>query len=125
MNDTARAADAASRFLAAQAARDVEAARPIAAGDFAVVSPGGRRTGLDALFERLRGAYRSLEKIAEAQDVATTGDAVVVYTHGTMVGERADGTRFEGVRFLDRITVRDGLVVTQEIWNDFGQPGVG
>lgn len=125
MSDADAALQIATRFLAAQAARDVEAARPVAAADFAVVSPGGRRTDLDGLFERLRGSYRALEKIPEAQDLAAAGDAVVVYTHGTMVGERADGSRFSGVRFADRITVRDGQVVTQEIWNDFGQPGVG
>ncbi len=122
MSDSESARAVAAEFLAAQAARDVAAARPLATTDFAVVSPGGRRTDLDALFERLSGAYAALEKIAEGQDVAPTEDGYVVYTHGTMVGERADGTRFEGVRFLDRITVRDGRVVSQEIWNDFGQP---
>ncbi len=125
MSDAEAALTVAADFLAAQAARDVEAARPLAQADFAVVSPGGRRTGLDALFERLRGAYAALEKLADGQDVAPVAGGHVVYTHGTMVGERADGTHFEGVRFLDRITVRDGRVASQEIWNDFGQPGVG
>ena len=45
MNEKA-AREIANRFLKAQADRDVEAARPLAAHGFQVVSPGGARTGL-------------------------------------------------------------------------------
>jgi len=122
MSDADDAVRVAAAFLSAQAARDVDAARPLASDAFRVVSPGGKQTGLDALFERLRTAYRSLQKLPEAQDVASVDGGWVVYTHGTMVGERSDGTKFDGVRFLDRLVVRDGKVETQQIWNDFGAP---
>lgn len=122
MDDESAASEVASRFLAAQAALDVERARPLAHAGFVVTSPGGRETGLDALFGRLRSAYRTLEKRPAGRDVAACGGAWAVYTYGTMVGERTDGTAFEGVRFLDRIVVRDGRVERQDIWNDFGQP---
>jgi hypothetical protein len=120
MNDNA-ALEIATQFLTAQAARDVEAARPLAAPQFQVVSPGGALTDLEALFERLRTAYVSLEKLAEGQGACIEGDATVVYTHGTMIGERSNGGRFEGVRFLDRLVISDGKVIAQHIWNDFGQ----
>ena len=29
-----------------------------------------------------------------------------------------DGTAFEGNRYVDRFTVRDGLIVSMEVWND-------
>jgi hypothetical protein len=35
------------------------------------------------------------------------------------------GTAFEGVRFLERLVVRDGKVESQQIWNDFGTPRPG
>ena len=121
MNEKA-AREIANRFLKAQADRDVEAARPLAAHGFQVVSPGGARTGLDALFDRLTGAYASLQKLADGQGVCQEDGAFVVYTHGVMVGERTADGPFEGVRFLDRLTIQDGKVVEQCIWNDFGQP---
>ena len=41
-----------------------------------------------------------------------------VYSLGTLYGEWPDGTPFEGNRYVDRFTVRDGLIVTMEVWND-------
>ena len=54
MSGTETALRTAAAFLDAQAARDVEAARPLARPDFTVVSPGGRQTDLDALFDGAR-----------------------------------------------------------------------
>ena len=34
------------------------------------------------------------------------------------LGGDADGTAFEGNRYVDRFTVRDGLIVSMEVWND-------
>jgi len=37
---------------------------------------------------------------------------------GTLYGEWSDGTPFEGNRYIDRFVVRDGLIVSQDVWND-------
>ena len=125
MSDANTAIRIASQFLKAQAALDFESAKALACEEYVVVGPGGRETGLEAVFERLRTTYRSLGKIPIAQDVSEIGGAWAIYTRGTMVGERANGMTFEGIRFLDLIVVRNDRVERQEIWNDFGQPGVG
>lgn len=46
-----------------------------------------------------------------------TGD-VHVYNTGHLYGAWLDGTLFEGNRYIDIFTVREGLIVSTQIWND-------
>jgi len=32
-----------------------------------------------------------------------------------------DGRPFEGIRFIDRFEIQDGLIVKQDVWNDMGE----
>jgi hypothetical protein len=52
---------------------------------------------------------------------------VAVWCSGTLAGEWTDGTPFAGIRFVDRFSVRDGMIICQEVWNDLGErmPGLG
>ena len=47
-----------------------------------------------------------------------TPGQTVVYNTGTLHGEWPDGSTFEGNRYVDRYTLRDGLIVRMEVWND-------
>lgn len=64
--------------------------------------------------------YRSVRKRFEHTHVVAGGTAreTVVYNTGTLYGEWLDGTPFEGNRYVDRYTVRDGRIVRMEVWND-------
>jgi hypothetical protein len=42
----------------------------------------------------------------------------IVYNLGTLYGEWPDGTPFEENRYVDRFVVRDGLIVSQDVWID-------
>ena len=46
-----------------------------------------------------------------------TGD-VHVYNTGHLYGEWPDGTPFDGNRYMDIFTVRDGKIVSTDVWND-------
>nr|WP_272911469.1 nuclear transport factor 2 family protein [Loktanella sp. M215] len=46
-----------------------------------------------------------------------TGD-VHVYNTGHLYGAWPDGTLFDGNRYIDIFTVRDGLIVATQVWND-------
>ncbi|MFZ3583524.1 nuclear transport factor 2 family protein [Loktanella sp. DJP18] len=46
-----------------------------------------------------------------------TGD-VHVYNTGHLHGAWPDGTAFDGNRYIDIFTVRDGLIVATQVWND-------
>ena len=67
------------------------------------------------------GRYRRVGKRYERFDVAAADDGAIVYCLGTLHGERLDGTPFEGIRFIDRFTVRDGKLVDQLVWNDIAE----
>ena len=110
--------EAVRSYLAAMERRDLAGARDHLAPGFHMVFPGGRRfDSLEALVEFAKSRYRSARKHYDRFDVA--GD--VVYCFGTLYGERLDGSRYEGIRFIDRFTVRAGKLVDQQVWNDMGE----
>jgi len=113
-----KAEELVRRYLDAMERRDLAAAKALLAPGFFMVFPGGRRfDSLEALVEWARGRYRSARKTYERYDAA--GD--VIYCFGTLNGERLDGTRYSGIRFIDRFTVREGRLVDQQVWNDLAE----
>ncbi|MDP4003373.1 nuclear transport factor 2 family protein [Methylobacterium sp. NEAU K] len=62
--------------------------------------------------------YAWVKKRMERLDVVPGDGVTTVYSLGTLYGEWPDGTPFEGNRYVDRFTVRDGMIVTMEVWND-------
>jgi hypothetical protein len=36
-------------------------------------------------------------------------------------GTWLQGAPFEGIRFIDRMEVRDGLITRQDVWNDLAE----
>jgi len=53
--------------------------------------------------------------------VGSSPGQTIVYNTGTLHGEWPDGSPFEGNRYVDRYTLRDGLIVRMEVWNDSGE----
>ena len=110
--------DTVRSYLAAMERRDLAAARDHLAPGFQMIFPGGRRfDSLEALVEFAKGRYRSARKKYERFD--TAGE--VVYCFGLLSGERLDGTPYDGIRFIDRFTVRGGKLVDQQVWNDMAE----
>ena len=64
------------------------------------------------------GRYAWVKKRMERLDVVPGAEVTTVYSLGTLYGAWPDGTAFEGNRYVDRFTVRDGLIVSMEVWND-------
>lgn len=114
--EAARIVDA---FLEASMRPDPELAATFMAPGVRIVFTGGRvfshpreATAFNA------GRYRWVKKRIERNDVAPGEVETIVYNLGTLHGEWPDGTPFEGNRYVDRFVVRDGLIITQEVWND-------
>ena len=115
-------------FLGAMEARDLEKARRYLDSDFAMVFPGGvEMRQLEELVKWSKPRYRSVAKKYERFDVAGgSAGPFIVYAFGTLEGERLDGTRFSGIRFIDRFEIRAdadglGLITDQKVWNDLGE----
>jgi hypothetical protein len=125
MKHTYDATRLATDYLAAIEGRDLDKASSMLAPDARLVFTGGRH--LDDLHEMVSRAgrrYRSIQKKIERIDVAELADEAVVYISGTLQGINIHGVPFSGVRFIDRIAVRDAKIISQDVWNDLADLGV-
>lgn len=114
--------DMVLEYLEATMAGRADALSDRIAPDCEIVFSGGRVFASPADIGRFNaGRYRWVKKRMERTDVATTDDAVVVYSIGALYGEWPDGTPFDGNRYIDRFEVRDGVIVRWEVWNDSGE----
>ena len=118
-------AEVCVEFLKLLEARDLGAARGLIADGFEMTFPGGVNfTSFEDLLAWAAPRYRKIAKSIERVEEAPLGETVAVYITGTLHGERPDGATFNGVRFVDRFTVRSGLIERQEVWNDMGELGL-
>lgn len=109
-------------YLAAMEARDLERAQRLLAPGFTMEFPGPvRMQSLDQLLAWAKPRYRFARKTCERYDTCTADSATLVYCFGTLSGEWLDGTPFSGIRFIDRFTLRDGVLLDQTVWNDMGE----
>ncbi len=100
---------------------DPDAASAYIAPDLHITFTGGRAFSHPsecAAFNKHRYAW--VKKDFGQTDVVegSKSGETIVYQLGTLYGEWPDGTPFEGNRYVDRYVVRDGLIVSMEVWND-------
>lgn len=116
------ASEVVSHFLEAMQQRDLPRAQAFLASGFTMCFPGGARfSSLEELVAWGRTRYRQVAKRFERFDECWAPDGTVVYCHGTLHGTWLDGAEFEGIRFIDRFIVRDGLLQQQDVWNDLAE----
>ncbi len=116
------ASEQVEKFLAAMQARDLALAQSFLASGFRMCFPGGvRLTDLKELVAWGAQRYKTIGKHIEQIDEAWAGDHAVVHCHGSLYGEWPDGRPFEGIRFIDRFEVREGLLCKQDVWNDLAE----
>jgi len=121
------AARAVVAYLRTMERRDLPAARACLAPGFAMHFPGTPPMHrLEELVGWAGRRFRNCAKVYEGFDVAVgEGGLVIVFARGTLVGERPDGTPFQGIRFLDRFTIgADGRFLRQDVWNDLAEFGI-
>lgn len=106
-------------FLDRMQQRELPAAERMLAPGFQMTFPGAApMQRLAQLVEWSRSRYRNVAKDYERFDESWTGDGAVVYCFGYLRGTWLNGTAFEGIRFIDRFEVIDGLISRQDVWND-------
>ena len=109
-------------FLAHMEARELDQAVALMADGGTMTFPGtGAMTSIDDVLAWARDRYARVGKDIEHVDTAPGEDGVTVYVHGTLKGEWLDGRSFDGIRFIDRFVVKDGLITDQRVWNDMGE----
>ena len=116
------ASDVVQSFLQAMQNRDLGTAQSFLHPGFRMCFPGG--VVMHSLQEMITWAqqrYNSITKHYAHFEESWQGDATVVFCHGTLQGTWPDGQSFEGIRFMDRMQVQDGLITQQDVWNDLAE----
>lgn len=113
------------RFLRLMENRDLEAAEALMAPGARIIFPGGKRFASQReMVEAASGRYQRVEKHFACIDAMQQDGDTIVYVLGTLHGINNYGVAFDGIRFVDRFVLRDGLIVSQEVWNDLAESGV-
>ncbi len=109
-------------FLQRMQDRDLPAASALLAPDFTMQFPAsGPMHRLEELLAWAGARYRQIAKRYDGFDECWDDDATIVYCRGTLYGTWLDGRSFEGIRFIDRFRIVDGLISRQDVWNDLGE----
>ena len=112
------------RFLRLMEKRDLAAAEALMAPGATIVFPGGKRFANQRdMVEAARGRYQWVEKHFACIDTMQQDGDTIVYVLGTLHGLNNHGVPFDGIRFIDRFVLRNGLIVSQEVWNDLAESG--
>ena len=109
-------------FLAAMEDRDLERASSFLSKDFQMLFPGGETfRELGELVAWAKPRYQWVKKDYERFDHCSAGSETIVYCYGTLYGKWPDESEFKGIRFIDRIVVKDGKLTDQKVWNDLAE----
>jgi hypothetical protein len=116
------ASELVQSFLQAMQARDLRTAQGFLHADFRMCFPGGvQMRTLPELIGWAQQRYSAIRKDYAQFEESWQGDTTVVFCHGTLQGTWLHGEAFEGIRFIDRMEVRDGLITRQDVWNDLAE----
>ncbi|MNL34386.1 hypothetical protein D3C87_1563570 [compost metagenome] len=98
---------------------DAEAARRTLAPAYELVFPGPASfTNVGAIFEWFAKRYSVARYSYGAMDAIELPHRVIVYATGSVDGTLLDGTRFEGVRYIDRFDIVNDKITRKEVWSD-------
>ncbi len=124
------AAQAIDTYLQLCEDRRLEEATEFLADGVHLIFPGNRSyASLQEMAQASKGRYAWVKKhrtdYAVGERTAPDGATEQVVTSiGTLYGEKLDGAPFEGIRYIDVFTLRDGRIVRQEVWNDLAETGI-
>lgn len=110
------------KYLRAMEQGRYDEAKAMFAPGFWMLFPGKARftTVEDVLASMAkRGSYAI--KTFYRFDECPTEQGTAVYAEGTVAATLNNGSTYKNVRFVDRITVRDGKLIDQRVWNDRGE----
>lgn len=111
------------QFLTLVSQRALTEATAFLSDTFTMQFPASKpMTTLDELVEWSAQRYRSIEKQVEGfEALRAAGDETIVFCRGTLSGFWLDGTAFNGIRFIDRFELVNGLITRQDVWNDIAE----
>ena len=110
-------------FLQSMQDRNLEQASRCLHADFTMIFPGGvSLSSLQELVDWSKPRYTSIGKTFDSFELTKDQSGLdVVWCYGTLNGTWLDGKSFDGIRFVDRFTIQQGLLLNQQVWNDLAE----
>ncbi len=106
-------------FLNAMQKQDLQKAQEFLAEGFEMTFPGNTKfSDLEALINWSKTRYSTVRKTFDGFDSCFNGLTAVVICHGTLHGTWLDGIKFSNIRFVDRFTLSEGKITSQQVWHD-------
>ena len=130
MTDNTSPSQVIDQYLQLCEDRQLDEASAYLAEDVEIIFPGNRTyANLQEMAQASKGRYAWVRKhrtdYSVGERTAADGSTEQVVTSiGTLYGEKLDGTPFEGIRYIDVFTIRDGRIIRQEVWNDLAETGI-
>lgn len=120
------ASDCVVAFQSAMAQADMALAQSFLSSDFCVCLPGSMFMHSLQEFSRwTQQRFINIQKHCAQLEESWHGDNTVVFCHGILQGSWLTGEAFEGIRFIDRFEVKDGLITRQDVWTDLALQHLG
>ena len=111
--------ESVKEYVKAMGSLEISKAQSFVGSDFSATYPGGRVfTSLSECAAWSKAHYQRLEMSPEHFDQCHNEKETVVYCYGTLSGVNLDGSQFTEIRCVDRFTVIEGLIRSQQLWND-------
>ena len=109
-------------YLNAMEKRDLDLAKKYLADNFTMVVPGGASfKKIEDLISWSGKRYRNVKKSFENFDTSFKGLNATVFCNGYLEGTWLNGEIFSKIRFIDRFSVSDMKITSQNVWNDMGE----
>jgi phenylpyruvate tautomerase PptA (4-oxalocrotonate tautomerase family) len=116
------ASDVVRDFLQALQSGDLAQAQSFLSPDFRMRIPGAAIMHTpQELTAWAAQHFKHIGKHYDQFEESWQGDVTVVFCHGSLQGTWLNGASFEGIRFIDRVEVRGGLITRQDGWNDLAE----
>ena len=109
-------------YLSAMEKRDLDKAKMYLADEFTMVFPGGVNfKKIEDLISWSSKRYKDVKKTFENFDTSLKGPNTTVFCSGYLHGTWLNGQPFSKIRFIDRFSVSDMKITSQNVWNDMGE----
>jgi limonene-1,2-epoxide hydrolase len=116
------AVDVVKAFLEAMGKRDFAAMEAVMAPSFKMTVTGGSTfTHPREFAAQSKGRQKSAIKTTDRYDEVPMPGGMIVYSIGSMAGEWNNGTRYSGVRYIDRFEVVNGKITDMNVYSDMAE----
>jgi ketosteroid isomerase-like protein len=114
--------DVVKMFLEGMSRRDFTAMEAVMAPNFKMTVTGGSAFSHPREFAaQSKGRQKSAIKTTDKYEEIPTGKGAIVYSIGSMAGEWNNGTKYAGVRYIDRFEIENGKIVDMNVYSDMAE----